>query len=705
MTRMTRGIIIVATLFLTGYAICTRIAPLAISIELTITCLIFLLALSLARGKNIIRYTFLLCLIAQLRYLIWRFNCTVGFEYPPNNIAAAFLLIADCYCTLMVLGATFSYWLREPDDQVFDFEIPPKPEPHHLVDIYITTCREPVDLLRRTISGALSIRYSNKAIYILDDGHREELRALADEMGVGYITRQGNEHFKAGNLNNAISQTNGEFILSLDADHVCASTIVDYALPTFLADEKVAIVQCAQRAINPSVIDRTLRYRGFATDLATTFYVYLPSIAFWQGGLWTGSGAILRRSALDEIGGVCTGSVTEDIHTSFVLFDRGWKIAYVPIPQLLALSPENLDAFLTQQKRWCIGALQLNLGVKYWKFSNLTLPQRAIQLFNLLGFGSFMPRLIWILCPILFVMFQITPARMLPEEFLIAWTPLFVLSLRGNLLVARKNFSIIISDVLDTLKSSAMLAALISVFMQGLAQPFIVTPKGFKDPALTEWRVCIPYVLLLVPALAVSTILTVRYLFHPDLSFPFILFGWYSVFLLANTVCIALEDNQPLAMHTVPADLPVTLRFGESQIQARLLRVSESGGTIALVSPVVLKPDEQFEVTIEDPICNWQERVRFIGQKKLHDDAYIIDVSFMSGKRNMTEFNNFIRLTICDNKVWQVVPNCHVQTAFSNMLMTPFQHLVKTLRRLSRYQDFSLSDKPNCFPSSSIIAE
>lgn len=57
-------------------------------------------------------------------------------------------------------------------------------------------------------------------IYLLDDGKRSEFAVFAADVGVGYITRNDNKHAKAGNLNHALTLTQGELICVFDCDHV-----------------------------------------------------------------------------------------------------------------------------------------------------------------------------------------------------------------------------------------------------------------------------------------------------------------------------------------------------------------------------------------------------------------------------------------------------------------------------------------------------
>ncbi len=83
------------------------------------------------------------------------------------------------------------------------------------VDIFIPTYSEPPVVLRRTIVGCQAINYSRKNVYLLDDGKRPEIKALATELGCYYVTRPDNRHAKAGNLNHAIDKTNGDLIVVL----------------------------------------------------------------------------------------------------------------------------------------------------------------------------------------------------------------------------------------------------------------------------------------------------------------------------------------------------------------------------------------------------------------------------------------------------------------------------------------------------------
>jgi len=96
---------------------------------------------------------------------------------------------------------------------------------------------------------------------MLDDGKRDEVKAMADALGIGYIRRAGNEHAKAGNLNSALKVTDGEFILQLDADHVPLPNILDRLLGYF-GDGQVAFVQSPQDFYNTDSFTHVVNEEG-----------------------------------------------------------------------------------------------------------------------------------------------------------------------------------------------------------------------------------------------------------------------------------------------------------------------------------------------------------------------------------------------------------------------------------------------------------
>ena len=87
------------------------------------------------------------------------------------------------------------------------------------VDVFIPVYGEPIDEIKATAIAARDM-YGKHTTFILDDGDSDAVKAMAKRVGVGYIRRPEHTNAKAGNVNYALSKTNGDFFLILDADFV-----------------------------------------------------------------------------------------------------------------------------------------------------------------------------------------------------------------------------------------------------------------------------------------------------------------------------------------------------------------------------------------------------------------------------------------------------------------------------------------------------
>ncbi len=119
--------------------------------------------------------------------------------------------------------------------------------------------------------------YPNKTVYILDDTRRPHIKAIAEELGCKYITRRDNKHAKAGNLNNALKQTNGEFISIMDADFVPFKNFLTRTVG-FFQNSKIDLVQTPQYFYNPDYHARNLGLDCILPNLMLTTVSVLSSI-------------------------------------------------------------------------------------------------------------------------------------------------------------------------------------------------------------------------------------------------------------------------------------------------------------------------------------------------------------------------------------------------------------------------------------------
>jgi len=223
-------------------------------------------------------------------YLFWRYTNSLNFDV---FWLALILVLAETYAFADTLFFILMMW--KPARR----EAPPPP-PAASVDVYIVTYNEPVELLRLTADAATRIDWDDKHVFILDDGARPEMKVLANELGCGYITRDEEwsgkpRHAKAGNVNNALLQTQGEFILILDSDQIPAPEIIKNTLGYF-SDPNVAFVQTPQYYYNLPPGD------PFASDAPLFYGPILQGRDGWNAASFCGSNAVMRREALMQLG-------------------------------------------------------------------------------------------------------------------------------------------------------------------------------------------------------------------------------------------------------------------------------------------------------------------------------------------------------------------------------------------------------------------
>jgi cellulose synthase (UDP-forming) len=262
---------------------------------------------NLERRTGLFRALGVLTLLLGIAYLTWR------YAFSLNRHALWFaipLVLAETYGFLNTALFVFMMW--RPIRRVS-----PEPLEGGTVDVFITTYNEPVDLVRLTIEAALRIDWPRLEVYVLDDGARPQMRALAAELGSGYITR-GEEwtgkprHAKAGNINNALLTTDGEFILILDADQIPDRRIVRRTIGYF-RDPGLAFVQTPQHFYNVPPGD------PFGADAPLFYGPIMKGKDGWDAAFFCGSNALLRREALLQLG------VTEYVREMEDQFRRALK--------------------------------------------------------------------------------------------------------------------------------------------------------------------------------------------------------------------------------------------------------------------------------------------------------------------------------------------------------------------------------------------
>jgi cellulose synthase (UDP-forming) len=284
----------------------------------------------------------LLAIIVGAFYLVWHFrhiNWSIWYISVPFFVAEAMG---------WVLFASFSLVSWYPRRHLPEGVPIDKP---FTVDVFVTTCGEPLDILRQTLTAAAAIAYEPKTVYVLDDKDSPQAAALAAELGLHYLARQDHRDAKAGNLNYGFAHSQGELILTLDADQVPHPQILE-RLVGYFKIPGIGFVQTKQNFIVPK-----------GDPFGNTDKVFYNVMQCGKDGdnaaFSCGSGVVYRRRALEEIGGFSIWNVVEDVHTSMLLHQRGWRSVYYNYPLSLGTAPADIWGVYRQRGQWALDSLRL----------------------------------------------------------------------------------------------------------------------------------------------------------------------------------------------------------------------------------------------------------------------------------------------------------------------------------------------------------
>lgn len=554
-----------------------------------------------------------------LRYLAWRIFSTLNLTDPLSGTFSLLLLSMEL---VMVTGSVIQMTLllrlsdRRPQAEQLQNTVTSgqyKPT----VDVFIPTYDEPAFILRRTVIGCQAMDYPHKTVYLLDDTRRPEIRALADELGCEYFTRPDNRHAKAGNLNHAIAHTQGELIVSFDADFVPTRNFL-WRTVGFFQDPQVGLVQTPQSFYNPDPIARNLGLEGILTPDEEVFYRQIQPMRDGAGGVvCSGTSFVVRRSALEATGGFVTESLSEDYFTAVRLAAHGNQVIYLDEKLSAGLAAETIASHVAQRIRWARGTLQaFFIESNPLTIRGLTPLQRLAHLEGLLHWFSSIPRIVFLFMPLVYTFFRVIPIQATAEEVLYFFLPFYAVQLTVFSWLNFRSRSAILADVYTLVLVFPLAATVIQALLNPFSKGFKVTPKGINsDRFLFNWKLAWP----LLITLGLSIISLWRNLNWAlvadgiDSSAKGLALGWmwsaYNVVMLTIALLILLDVPNPnggvwLNLRRVvrlvtsasdeTGDHVLTSWWGTTE------QISETGAAIALTQRGLppLSPGEARAVTV-----------------------------------------------------------------------------------------------------------
>ena len=604
---------------LLALAACVSLCPLAIlplpwKEQAIFGAVVIAIAMVLNRTSRSLTITMLLMtfsVFSTLRYGYWRV-----IQTWEGITSSGHLHRWDTVYVLMLLGAeffAFSTLILGYFQTLRPLQRPPlplegEPEDWPTVDVLVPTYNEPLHVVKGTVLAAKAIDYpaGRMRVLLLDDGKREEFRDFARQAGVEYITRDNNAHAKAGNINHALELIDGEFVAIFDSDHVPARSFLRTTLGWFLRDRRLGLVQTPHHFYSPDPFERNLgQFRKVPNEGELFHRLVQDGNDLWNASFFCGSCAVLRRKALDEIGGIAVETVTEDAHTALRMQEEGWNTAYINIPKAAGLATESLAAHIGQRIRWARGMTQILRLENPLFASGLTLPQRLCYFNATTHFLFAVPRLIFLTIPLVYLLFGKVNIYGYAWAVLAYAAPHLVLSTLTNSRIQGRHRYSFWNEIYEVVLAPYILFPTLLALINPKLGKFNVTSKGgILRRSYFDRRIALPYLLLLALNIAGIVMGVERCISDPahrDAIAMNAAWAFYNAMILSVAISVAWERRKLRSGACLRARVPATLRLlGNAVLES----AGEIDGTTMQLSrnSAAVKVDDSVELPRGAPL-------------------------------------------------------------------------------------------------------
>ncbi|MCF7978433.1 MAG: glycosyltransferase [Chromatiaceae bacterium] len=305
------------------------------------------------------------------------YQYTQQYMTPLTTVVGVLLLIGGIGVLILLSAEAHewaeSLWLKRwrrafPRREVPDAWLP-------MVSLHVPAYNEPPALLIETLDALAALNYPRFEVLVIDNNTKdpavwEPVRAHCAQLNRRLMLK-GQSHgqrfrffhvsplagFKAGALNFALRETDPKaaIVAVIDADYLVSPNWLHDLIPAFFDDE-VAIVQAPQDyrdgEENAFKAMCLAEYRGF-------FHIGMVTRNERNAIIQHGTMTMIRRNALEAVGGWSEWCITEDAELGLRLFEAGHKALYIPATYGRGLIPDTFADFKKQRFRWAYGAVRV----------------------------------------------------------------------------------------------------------------------------------------------------------------------------------------------------------------------------------------------------------------------------------------------------------------------------------------------------------
>lgn len=569
------------------------------------------------RNKALITGT----VVTSIIYLIWRIFFTIPFG---EGIIA---LISGMYLLIVEIVGMLEEVVHYNNMTNIEYPMIPKADFSEFpdVDIFIATYNEPVELLYKTINGCINMEYpdENKVhIYICDDSNRIEMKKLAEEMNINYITRTERKDAKAGNFNNALAKTDSPLVVTFDADMIPMHDFLMSTVPYFVEDltnakkiekkdgkearknreGKIGFIQTPQSFYNPDLFQYNLFSETRIPNELDYFYRDIQiSRNKSNSVIYGGTNTVISREALDEIGGFYTKVITEDFATGILIQSNGYTCYAIDEVHASGLAPEDLKGLVKQRQRWARGCIQTGRKLNILFRKGLNISQKLSYISAITYWYGCLKRLIYIMAPILFSVFGVVVVKCTLLEVLIFWLPMYIFSSKSLKLVSRKIRTVKWTNVYETILFPSLIVSVILESLGISQKKFNVTRKGGAiEDKNYQIKKAIPHIILSILSI-IGIINCVKFTFITGTPVYIVLIFWLIINLynIVMSIFFMLGRQVLRRAERFPINIDCIVSFHEKELKCTTNDISENGLSIVLKKPEFIPYKESIRILLQ----------------------------------------------------------------------------------------------------------
>ncbi len=622
------------------------------------------------------RFVMFLTAIVMIRHLMWRGLETLDLSSPMAIFISITIYLMELMAFYAMVLGHFQVW-GETNRKPVSIE-KHLPEQLPSVDVMLCTYSEPVSVLYRSLVGCMSMEYPNKQVYLLDDGNRPEMRELADKLGANYIGREDNVHAKAGNLNNALEHTSGDLVVVFDADHVPCKTFLQETVGFFTVDSKLGFVQTPQHFFTEDPFQRNLlSTQTLNNEQDLFFHVIEPGNDYWGAAFFGGTGAVFRREALAELGGFAIETITEDVHTGMRLHAKGWKSYYYNRDLAAGLSQESFADFIKQRQRWARGMTQIFVLDNPMLIPGLTFAQRVCYFSGMWYFFHGLPRVIFMIAPLAFLLFGYKTINAGFVEVLIFYAPSFICAFFGYTIISKGFRHSFWSEVHEAAACVYLTLTTFFTLLSPTRAKFRVTPKGgLKEHLNFNWRVVFPQVMIMALTIVGLFMAISRGIYTPEYAggiYTNMFWAAYNLVLLLGAIYVAQERPQFRLAPRIHRRIRCEVKLLDGSIAVGYTtNVSESGVAVIFNEPVPISG--QVQLKIMDWEINETTVVSVQAVRSTLNENNQHAIGFKVVERNEEQHQRLVRHMFGSADVWgQDYVYHEPANSFLELMMTPLR--------------------------------